>query len=140
MNEYKYLLVKLATIEKGSIFNKEGNVILPTTDSYHYKEEWKHFTERYKGELEIIAQYTYQQYSVDGRTSFGNEISELKVGSSFVIYSNISNTLRTSLVKEIITSNIFITYNSVYLIINRQNEIREQKLNELLCQNLKKSG
>ena len=137
---YKYLVVKIASIENGRLFNKKGLVILPTIYSYSYKEEWEYFIKKYKGEFEIIPHYKDKQYSSQGRVEWGNEISELKIGSPFIISSHLTKRLRTSLVQDIISNDIFITYNSVYIIINKQKELREKKLNELLCQNLKKSG
>lgn len=123
------VLIKIAKVETNPITGDRiyNPVILPEQDRLAYSEFLKIINDKNKLGLFIRA---------EEKIETGNSISELKVGEYFHIRSrNNLRYLRTSIVEEIITPNLFITTNSVYFLKDQKFFIqknREEKLNQII--------
>ena len=131
--DHKYILIKLGTVENTSV----GKIIFPTDTSLSYKELWNEFLLLNKHKVIeknplAVKSFPYSEGSIN----IGDEIlTEISLGNQLILRSKHSSGIRTSIIREILSPNIFITNNSVYFLIDdnwRKKETRDEKINKLL--------
>jgi NTP pyrophosphatase (non-canonical NTP hydrolase) len=127
----KYILIKLASVEDTSV----GKIIFPTDTSLSYKELWDEFKSLNKHKIIEQNPFAISFLYSEGSINIGDELlTEISLGNQLIIRSKNSSGIRTSIIKEILSPNIFLTMNSVYFLIDdnwRKKTQREEKLNKL---------
>jgi hypothetical protein len=121
-------LIKIARVETNPFtgYRTYNPVMLSEHDEFVYSEFLKIIDE--KNQLGVLL-------PGEEKITSGKNISEIKVGERFEIWSGISSFLRTSTVEEIITPNLFRTRNSLYFLKDKKffiQQSREEKLNQII--------
>lgn len=127
-DHFPYVLVKIGEIES-TLGGKFVSPILYPDKTIMNSDLWEEF-------LKLNNHYTIRESEKTNQSSvFGEKIWGPAIGESFIIRSKISNGIRTSMVTDILSENIFTTMNSVYFIIDeswRKKTNRDQKIDKIL--------
>ena len=127
--DHPYVLIKIGEIDD-TLGGKFISPILYPDGNIRNIELWNEF--RLNNKHYSICEKKVMQFTDE---VYGHEIWGPIVGESFTIRSKVSNGIRTSIVTDILSENIFTTMNSLYFLIDeswKKRKNREQKINEIL--------
>lgn len=127
---HKNILLKVAIVETNAFTGERTfmPVITPKEDSFVYSE--------FEKAIGSNSLYKIGNYKIgESRYDVGDNRTSLVVGETFMVWSSMIQSRRTSKVVEIYTPNLFLTMNTLYFIKDEPFQIqmaRNNKLDQIL--------